>query len=70
MSAPAPWLRRLRVQLVERRGYLGGRASSYLHPGVNEVIDNCQHVLFAAAPISSASIAASASRSASTGPAR
>lgn len=37
----------LRVQLVERRGYLGGRASSYLHPGVGEVIDNCQHVLFA-----------------------
>lgn len=35
-----------RVQLVERRGYLGGRASSYLHPGVNEVIDNCQHVVF------------------------
>ena len=35
-----------RVQLAERRGYLGGRASSYLHPGVNEVIDNCQHVLF------------------------
>ena len=35
-----------RVQLVERRGYLGGRASSYPHPGVNEVIDNCQHVLF------------------------
>ncbi|MDE3188879.1 MAG: hydroxysqualene dehydroxylase HpnE [Acidobacteriota bacterium] len=34
------------VQLVERRGYLGGRASSYLHPGVGEVIDNCQHVLF------------------------
>jgi zeta-carotene desaturase len=36
----------LSVHLVERRGYLGGRASSYLHPGVNEVIDNCQHVLF------------------------
>jgi zeta-carotene desaturase len=35
-----------RVRLVERRGYLGGRASSYLHPGVSEVIDNCQHVLF------------------------
>jgi squalene-associated FAD-dependent desaturase len=35
-----------RVRLVERRGYMGGRASSYLHPGVNEVIDNCQHVLF------------------------
>ena len=29
------------VQLVERRGYLGGRASSYLHPGVNEIVDNC-----------------------------
>ncbi len=37
-----------RVQLVERRGYLGGRASSYLHPGVNEVIDNCQHALIGA----------------------
>ena len=36
----------LRVELVDRRGYLGGRASSYLHPGVHEVIDNCQHVLF------------------------
>jgi zeta-carotene desaturase len=35
-----------RVQLVERRGYLGGRASSYLHSGVHEVIDNCQHALF------------------------
>jgi squalene-associated FAD-dependent desaturase len=34
------------VHLIERRGYLGGRASSYLHPGVREVIDNCQHVLF------------------------
>jgi zeta-carotene desaturase len=34
------------VRLVERRGYLGGRASSYMHPGVGEVIDNCQHVLF------------------------
>ncbi|HEY2861323.1 MAG TPA: hydroxysqualene dehydroxylase HpnE [Terracidiphilus sp.] len=36
------------VTLVERRGYLGGRASSYLHPGVNEVIDNCQHALIGA----------------------
>jgi zeta-carotene desaturase len=35
-----------RVRLIEQRGYLGGRASSYLHPGVGEVIDNCQHVLF------------------------
>ena len=34
------------VTLVERRGYLGGRASSYLHPGAGETIDNCQHVLF------------------------
>jgi zeta-carotene desaturase len=34
------------VQLVERRGYLGGRASSYMHAGVGEIIDNCQHVLF------------------------
>ena len=37
-----------RVQLVERRGYLGGRASRSLHPGVNEVIDNCQHALIGA----------------------
>jgi squalene-associated FAD-dependent desaturase len=36
----------LRVELVERRSYLGGRASSHLHPGIGEVIDNCQHVLF------------------------
>ena len=36
----------LHVQLIERRGYLGGRAGSYLHPGVDETIDNCQHVLF------------------------
>ena len=34
-----------RVQLFERRPYLGGRASSYQHPGTNEVVDNCQHVL-------------------------
>jgi squalene-associated FAD-dependent desaturase len=36
----------LHVRLVEQRGYLGGRASSYLHSGVGEIIDNCQHVLF------------------------
>ena len=36
----------LKVHLVEQRGYLGGRASSYRHPGVGETIDNCQHVLF------------------------
>jgi zeta-carotene desaturase len=35
-----------RVALFERRPYLGGRASSYQHPGTNEVVDNCQHVLF------------------------
>lgn len=34
------------VRLVERRPYVGGRASSYEHPGTGEVIDNCQHVLF------------------------
>lgn len=34
------------VTVFERRGYLGGRASSYPHPGTGEVIDNCQHVLF------------------------
>ena len=34
-----------RVQLFERRPYLGGRASSYQHPGTGEVVDNCQHVL-------------------------
>jgi squalene-associated FAD-dependent desaturase len=35
----------LRVNLFERRPYLGGRASSYQHPGTGEVVDNCQHVL-------------------------
>ena len=34
-----------RVTLFERRAYLGGRASSYQHPGTGEVVDNCQHVL-------------------------
>jgi squalene-associated FAD-dependent desaturase len=34
-----------RVQLFERRPYLGGRASSYQHPATGEVVDNCQHVL-------------------------
>jgi zeta-carotene desaturase len=36
----------LSVHLLERRPFLGGRASSYRHPAVGEVIDNCQHVLF------------------------
>jgi len=36
-----------RVTVFERRPYLGGRASSYEHPGTGEVVDNCQHVLFA-----------------------
>jgi squalene-associated FAD-dependent desaturase len=35
-----------RVTLFEKRPFLGGRASSYQHPGTGEVIDNCQHVLF------------------------
>ena len=34
-----------RVTLLERRPYLGGRASSYQHPGTGEIVDNCQHVL-------------------------
>ena len=33
------------VEVFERRPYVGGRASSYLHPGVDEVIDNCQHIV-------------------------
>jgi squalene-associated FAD-dependent desaturase len=33
------------VTLFEKRPYLGGRASSYQHPGTGEVVDNCQHVL-------------------------
>jgi squalene-associated FAD-dependent desaturase len=33
------------VTLFERRPYLGGRASSYEHPGTGEVLDNCQHLL-------------------------
>lgn len=34
-----------RVHLTERRPYVGGRASSYEHPGTGEVVDNCQHIL-------------------------
>src|ERR1700761_9572430 len=34
------------VRLLERRPYLGGRASSYEHPGTGEIIDNSQHLLF------------------------
>ncbi len=34
-----------KVTIFERRPYLGGRASSYVHPGTGEVVDNCQHVL-------------------------
>lgn len=34
-----------KVTLFERRPYVGGRASSYEHPGTGEVVDNCQHVL-------------------------
>ena len=33
------------VTLFERKPYLGGRASSYEHPGTGQVVDNCQHVL-------------------------
>lgn len=34
-----------KVTLLERRPYVGGRASSYEHPGTGEIIDNCQHIL-------------------------
>ena len=34
-----------RVDLLERRPYLGGRAASYELPRTQETIDNCQHVL-------------------------
>ncbi|HWG18747.1 MAG TPA: FAD-dependent oxidoreductase, partial [Acidobacteriaceae bacterium] len=33
-----------RVTLLERRPRVGGRAYSYLHPALNEVVDS-QHVL-------------------------
>src|SRR5262249_44502681 len=33
------------VTLFERRPFVGGRASSYEHPGTGETVDNCQHVL-------------------------
>jgi zeta-carotene desaturase len=35
----------LRVELLERRPILGGRASSWEVPGTGAHIDNCQHVL-------------------------
>ncbi|HSM85246.1 MAG TPA: hydroxysqualene dehydroxylase HpnE [Candidatus Limnocylindrales bacterium] len=35
----------LKVTLFERRPYVGGRASSYEHPGTGEIVDNCQHIL-------------------------
>ena len=35
-----------RITLLERRPYLGGRASSYpVSPSSEELVDNCQHVL-------------------------
>src|SRR5258706_10775347 len=34
-----------RISLEGGRPYLGGRASSYQHPGTGEIVDNCQHVL-------------------------
>jgi len=34
-----------RIELFERRPYVGGRASSYELPATGEVVDNCQHVL-------------------------
>jgi zeta-carotene desaturase len=34
------------VTLFEKRPFLGGRASSWEHPGTGDIVDNCQHVLF------------------------
>ncbi len=34
-----------RITVFERRPFLGGRATSYEIPGVDEVVDNCQHIL-------------------------
>lgn len=34
-----------KVTVFEKRPYVGGRASSYEHPGTGEVLDNCQHLL-------------------------
>ncbi len=34
----------VKVRLLERRGFVGGRAYSYLHPALDEVVDS-QHVL-------------------------
>jgi squalene-associated FAD-dependent desaturase len=34
-----------KVTIFEWKPFLGGRASSYEHPGTGEVVDNCQHVL-------------------------
>jgi heterodisulfide reductase subunit A-like polyferredoxin len=53
----------LRVQLVEQRGYLGGRASSYLHPGVNRSSTIASTRSSAAAPICWVFTGASAWRS-------
>lgn len=33
------------VTLYERRTFLGGRASSFVHPNGGKLVDNCQHVL-------------------------
>jgi zeta-carotene desaturase len=44
-AATALAARGYHIELFERRPYLGGRASSYEHPGTGEVVDNCQHVL-------------------------
>jgi zeta-carotene desaturase len=33
------------VTVLERKPFVGGRASSFEHPGTGEVVDNCQHVL-------------------------
>ncbi len=36
--------RGLKITLIESRPRLGGRASSFIDPAINEPVDNCQHV--------------------------
>jgi len=35
----------LQVELIETKPFVGGRAASYMLPGIKTEIDNCQHVL-------------------------
>jgi len=58
--------RGLKVDLFEQSDRLGGRAGSFEEPWNGQIIDQCQHVAWAAARASSISAAAQASRIASS----